>query len=268
MSQGIQPSYCTLTPTNQTAIDIFTGLWKSAFPSESGVSAGNVQTFYDGRVAWVNEQIGGLHQRSVLELGPFEAYHTYELSQMGTSHITAVEGNNINYLKCIIVKEILDIRARILHGDILRFLEDTSESYDLCWACGVLYHQVDPLALLKSIAKVCKHIFLWTHFFDDRITDSPERYPHFDPKHNVHKELDGYRCTHYYRSYQFRNKQVPDMFSGGNKPFAYWLSKDDILGYLATLGFTDITIRGINLEHKAGPAFRFLATHPGKVNET
>ena len=58
------------------------------------------------------------------------------------------------------------------------------------------------------------------------------------------------------------------MFSGGNKPFAYWLSKDDILGYLATLGFTDITIRGINLEHKAGPAFRFLATHPGKVNET
>ena len=41
------------------------------------------------------------------------------------------------------------------------------------------------------------------------------------------------------------------MFSGGNKPFAYWLSKDDILGYLATLGFTDITIRGINLEHKA-----------------
>ena len=60
---------------------------------------------------------------------------------------------------------------------------------------------------------------------------------------------------------------MPEFFSGGSEPFAYWLSKDDILGYLATLDFTDIIVRGIDGEHKAGPTLSFLAMRSDKENE-
>ena len=267
MTQTIQPSYCTATPSDQTAVDILKGLWKSAFPAEKRIQAGDAPNFNDPRVAWVAEQIGDLHGKSVLELGPYEAYHTYQLSRHGAFPITAIEGNNINYLKCLIVKEVLDIRARFLYGDILGFASDTSESYDLCWACGVLYHQVDPLMFLKAVARSSKRIFFWTHFFDNRIVEHSDQYPNFDSMHDVEKDFDGYRCRHYYRSYRSIEKALPAYFSGGSESFSYWLSKDDVLGYLAVLGFTDITVRGINMEHKAGPTISFLACRPDQENE-
>ena len=267
MTQNIQPSFCTIAPSNQTAVDVFKGLWKSRFPNESGIQAGNAPNFNDARVTWVTKRLGDLDERSVLELGPFEAYNTWQFSQLGASPITAVEGNSVNYLQCLVTKETLGINARFLHGDIGGFLDDTSERYDLCWACGVLYHQIDPLVLLKQIARVCRCIFVWTHFFDSQIADNPGRYPHFDADRNLEKNLDGYRCTHYYRSYRHKDG-LPGFFSGGGESFAYWLSKDDILGYLATLGFTDITIRGINKDHAAGPTLSFLALHSDVKSET
>ena len=261
--QGIQPLYCGVTPNNQTAVDIFKGLWKSSFPDESDVQAGSVPNFRDARVTWVNDKLGGLEHKCVLELGPFEAYNTWQFSRLGAFPITAVEGNNINYLKCLVVKEILDINARFLHGDIGSFLSVTEDRYDLCWACGVLYHQVNPLALLKLISTVCRSVFVWTHFYNDKIASNPRRYPHFDASRDVEKNLDGYSCKHYYRSYMHK-KGIPACFSGGSEAFSYWLSKDDILAYLAMVGFTDILIRGSNLEHKAGPTLSFLASRPKK----
>ena len=259
MMQDIKPRYCKKTPSGQTATDIFRGLWKSAFPQQSGIQAGETNTFEDERIAWAAKEMGGLCQRSILELGPFEAYHTWQFSKLGSHPITAVEGNNINFLKCLVVKETLGIRARFLYGDIGCFLDDTTEHYDLCWACGVLYHQTNPLALLKLISKVCNAVFFWTHFFDNRIFNNPGRYPHFDACRSIERKYDGYTCTHHYRSYKFSRSEVPGLFSGGSDTFAYWLTKDDILGYLAKLGFNDVTVRGINMDHKAGPTISFLA---------
>ena len=167
MEQSIQPSYCKSTPSGQTAADIFKGIWTSAFPSESGIQAGTASRFDDARVTWVDRKIGSLRQQSVLELGPYEAYNTFQFAQLGAHPVTAVEGNNINYLKCLVAKETLGIRANFLHGDIGAFLESTVNRYDLCWASGILYHQLEPLVLLKSISRICSRAFFWTwtHFF-------------------------------------------------------------------------------------------------------
>ena len=66
---------------------------------------------------------------------------------------------------------------------------------------------------------------------------------------------------HYCRSYRFRGGQRPASFSGGHDTFAYWLRKDDILAYLKELGFTNVTIRGVSMEHPAGPTISLLATN-------
>ena len=212
MTDPLTPSYYTALPSDQAAVDIFKGLWKSAFPPDTGVEAGTVPNFSDARVPWVDRQIGGLRGHSVVELGPYEAYNTFQLCQLGAAPVVAIEGNRINYLKCLVAKEVLGIDARFLHGDVRLFMDTTDHRYDLCWASGVLYHQVEPLIFLRSISRVCKRVFFWTHFFDPRIDANPERYPNFDPSRHVEKELDGYRCKHYYRSYMFRHGEPPAYF--------------------------------------------------------
>ena len=262
MDQNIHPSYCTTVPSGQTAVDIFKGAWSSAFPQHSGIVAGKSSRFNDFRVTWVGQELGSLEHRSVLELGPYEAYNTFQLSQLGAHPITAVEGSNINYLKCLIAKETLGIRAKFLHGDIRAYVESTTEAYDVCWLSGVLYHQLDPLKLLKAVARICTHAYIWTHYFDERIPNNPSRYPLFDSRRDVERDVDGYRCVHHYRSYGFRSGGPPILFSGGSSPFSYWLAKDDILGYLDTLGFTKVTVGGVNVDHDAGPTISLVATKP------
>ena len=262
----IKPAYCPYPPSGQTATDIFQGQWKSAFPSNCGIGAGHARNFEDPRVLWTDEYLEGLRGHSVLELGPFEAYNTWQFSQLGCHPIVAVEGNNINYLKCLIVKEVLGINATFLHGDVGEFLNKTSSHFDLCWACGVLYHQTNPLSLMHAISKRCDAVFLWTHFFDECIALRPEQYPHFDAAGNTVREWDGYRCNHYYRSYRLSDDQVPILFSGGNDSYAYWLTKDDILSYLRRLGFRKILIRGINMKHNAGPTMSLLASRDGSAS--
>ena len=259
MEKRFETGYCRSAPSTQTAVDVFRGLWKSSFPVGEKVQAGNTPNFEDPRVAWVDALIGGVRGRSVLELGPFEAYNTYQLALRGASPVVAVEGNNVNYLKCLVVKETLGVQASFLHGDILEFLKETRKTFDLVWAAGVLYHQLDPLLVLKYVTRVCNRIFIWTHFFDPRIEENTEEYPHFDRDQDVEKEVEGYRCTHHYRSYRRREKTVPAFFSGGNSSFAYWLEKDDILNFLKECGFEHVSIRGIQMKHKAGPTMSLLA---------
>ena len=122
----MKPSFHRDAPTAQAAVDIFQGVWKSAFPPDAGVEAGTVRSFDDNRIKWVDGQLGGLRKRSVLELGPYEGYITHQLYRLGAAPIVAVEASNISYLKCLIVKEILGIEARFLHGDypVLHGLDD------------------------------------------------------------------------------------------------------------------------------------------------
>jgi len=258
MSESIEAKYCTEFPTKQTIIDIFSGLWKSSFPEDSGIKAGTAPNFEDARVVWAQDIIGGFTGKSVLELGPYEAYNTWQLSEYGASPLIAIEGNNINYLKCLLVKEVLDVKVNLLHGDILEYLEHTDATVDICWASGVLYHQTNPLRLLDGIGKVCRTVFFWTHFYDDVIEQNLDSYPHFKSQHVESITHNGFTAQHYARSY--RMNAIPTYFSGGSEPYANWIRKEDIFEYLNKLGFKNIKVRGINMEHKAGPSISFMAS--------
>src|SRR6187200_3094366 len=110
-------------PSHQNAVDIFQGKWASDFSEVCpGLRAGQRQLFTldsrprnAARLLGVNGRLDGMR---VLELGPLEGAHTYQLEKLGAARVLAVEANAEAFLKCLITKEIADLRvAKFMHGD-------------------------------------------------------------------------------------------------------------------------------------------------------
>lgn len=255
--------YETRPPSMQTAVDLFKGDWKSAFPPEVGVVAGQAPMFEDTRPAWVNLHLpGGIAGKSILELGPFEGYQTYLLERLGAGAIESVEGNSVNFMKCLILKNVFGLQARYVFGDFISHLERVQGAFDLSWASGVLYHQVEPLRLLQLLAEKSSAIYLWTHYYDaQRIEqlDAPARALFIDSGH-VMKGLDGFQCMHYQRSYDIPqyHLNIPANWEGGNQAFAYWLEVNDIFDFLKLKGFSNVSVDKFTDVHGL-PCVSFLA---------
>ena len=144
--------YCRTSPRPENAVNLFSGQWSSRLPAPFlDLTGGGAALFEDGRIAWGVQSFGGVEGMRVLELGPLEGGHTFMLDRLGVSEIIAVEANTRAFLRCLVVKELLEIdHARYLCGDFNAYLNDAvaeGKSWDLCLAIGVLYHQQDPVAL-------------------------------------------------------------------------------------------------------------------------
>ena len=215
-------------PSPQLAVDIFHGEWSTALPPEAGALAGEIGLYTDPRLTFFIERSGGVNDRSVIELGPLEASHTYMLERAGAS-VTAIESNSRAFLKCLIVKEILPLtRSRFLFGDFLPYLESTDDRPHLLVASGVLYHAADPVRLLHAMARVSDNIGLWTHHFDPATMHKDEFDRLFDPP--FEQAVGDRRCTlhrrHYREALQFAG------FCGGAEQSAVWMELPDIIGVL------------------------------------
>jgi hypothetical protein len=242
---GLSPFYEKRPPSMQTVLDIFRGTWKSAFPAEFGLVAGDAPLFGDQRPPWVDNNLpGGLKGRTVLELGPFEGYQTYLLEKLGASSITSIEANSINYLKCLVVKNVLGLSANYLFGDFVGYLENTPKHYDLCWASGVLYHQVKPLRFLELISQRASAIFIWTHYYDTEMIKlaDPGQQSLFISAGNKIDGVGDFKCSHYLHTYNIGDydKAIPLHWEGGLVDHSYWLEYDDIIRFLKYQNFSFI----------------------------
>ena len=50
----------------------------------------------------------------ILELGPFEAYDSRLFEELGAAEVVAIEGSNINFLKCLVLKQALGLKTCFL----------------------------------------------------------------------------------------------------------------------------------------------------------
>jgi hypothetical protein len=252
-------------PGPQAAVDIFAGQWITAFPPELGITAGPVNHFdpnVDPRVPWVASQLpNGLHGMSVLELGPFEGYQTALIEGEGAASVLAVEGSETAYLKCLIVKELLGLKARFLYGDVLKYLASTTDRFDIVWTSGILYHQTDPVGLLERVAACTDRVFLHTHYVDPDRTSTSLADARFDPKGDVivtwHGRMLRLHC------YRYVDDWATKGFAGGPRDHALWMERDDIEFVLRELGLTEITFGVVDRENPAGAAMFLLAARPG-----
>lgn len=240
----------------QNAVDIFKGEWASALPADLKVRAGTIPLFEDARIQWLNQRwpVAG---KTVLELGPLEGGHTWQLERLGAKRILALEANRRAFLKCLIVKELLDLkRAQFRCVDFIVYLREAPEGVDLCLASGVLYHLCQPVEFLELLSRVTGTLYLWTHYYDEEIIRRNREIAfRFSP--GVAASHGGFGHTLYRRNYG-AGLFYKSSF-GGQAGYSYWLSREDILGALKHFGFTEIETHFEERDHRHGPCFALLA---------
>jgi hypothetical protein len=221
-------------PTPQTIVNVARD-WMTTFPAQTGIkTTGHCSLFEDPCVQWALECLGGVSGKDVLELGPLEGAHTYLLDSGGARSVTAIEANKRSYLKCLLTKEVMNIKnSKFLLGDFVSWLEREQREFDCIWASGVLYHMREPLHLLELISSHTDNVYIWTHYFQD--DGRPYHLP-FLGKRSV--RFTGRDIVHFDRLY-FRPRWRA-LACGGLHAGSSWLKRDDILFALRALGYTRI----------------------------
>lgn len=255
---NILDEYVTLTPNPQNALDIFKGEWSSKLPEPlANLRAGSVPLFEDSRIEWCVAQLNGIEGKTVLELGPLEAGHTYMLERFGAAEIVSIEANTRAYLKCLIVKELLALtRTSFLCGDFIEYLQNNQTKFDVCIASGVLYHMRNPAELIALAAKASDQIFIWTHYYNQAIISKNPNLAHKFSS-GVPNEYAGFQHTLYRQEYKAALEWTG--FCGGKEVFSHWLNRDDIIACLRHFGLNDIQINFEAPDHPNGPSFALTA---------
>lgn len=254
----ILDNYVTSAPSHQHAVDIFRGEWSSKLPDSAGaISGGLALHFDDARLAWFLQQYGSVAGESVLELGPMEGGHGYMMEQAGAADVVAIEANTRAFLKCLVVKELLQLQCvHFQLGDFNEHLKGTQRVFDVALASGVLYHMRKPAELIQLLSEHCRTLFIWTHYHDRqraqadpqlaRMLSPEEQHEHYGFKHAVVRKAYG-------------DALGWQGFCGGSAEYAYWMPRDDLMACLSYFGF-DVVATGFEQpDHPNGPALALWA---------
>lgn len=246
--------YAKIKPDAQNAFDLFTGSWSTKF--DDAVTRGTFDGLHDPRIVWLSEQFD-LGSKRVLELGPLEAAHTAMLERAGAD-VLAIEANKGAFLRCLVAKNHLGLRARFLLGDF-ELHDFGADSFDLIVASGVLYHMRDPAKLLQRLSLASKRLFLWTHYIEPDVTKwnpclSKELASgKWDLSKAMVTEVDGFPVR------TVRQRYGASLgwsgFCGGTEAYSNWIYREDLLGLLGHLGFGTVRLGFDEVTHQNGPAF-------------
>lgn len=257
---SVLDQYVTTTPTPQNAVDIFRGEWSSILPEAAGASsAGFARLFDDARMAWFIDLIGGVAGKDVLELGPLEGGHTWMLDQRGAASILAIEANTHAFLKCLVSKELLEIkRARFVCGDFLEYLRKSDQVFQVCIACGVLYHMLNPAELIDLLSRHCSdRLFVWTHYYDKALVSANKAIAQRFERSSSSSNHRGFAHTLNRQEYQATLNWGG--FCGGGSRASNWLTRDDLFRCLTHFGFEIEAVNFDQPNHPNGPALAFSA---------
>jgi hypothetical protein len=180
------------------------------------------------------------------------------LEKAGAKSVLALEANTNAFLRCLVTKEILGLqRVRYLCGDFRQYLSSSQDFFDITFACGVLYHMLDPVQLLFDISRLCRQLFLWTHYFESNMIAQHEvMRSRFGPSEKL--EFRGLVYEQYRYSYE-TSLDWPG-FCGGSASSCEWLTRDSILKALAHFGFKKLDIAFDDPRHPNGPSFAIVAS--------
>jgi hypothetical protein len=256
---NILDEYVKKYPNPQNIIDIFEGEWACSFNEFKDIktSPGFADLSNDDRINWAVEKLGAIEGKTVLELGPLEAVHTYMISKKGVKEVIAIEANQRAFLKCLCIKEIMDIKnAKFLLGDFHEYLEKCTRRYDIVFASGVLYHSTKPIELIKNISKATDKVFIWSMYYDKKIINN-----RIDLKKNFSslKKLKYDGEKYYYSEHHYEQGLNIKYFCGGSNTSSIWLTKDSILKALEKNGFRKISINFDEPNHQNGPSIGICA---------
>jgi len=248
-------TFCTRMPGPQNAVDLFKDGWFCKIPLPD-VESGGMQVFdhtQDVRPSLAVNAFGGIEGFRVLELGPCEAGHTYQLERFGAKEVVAIEASEECFLKCLVVKEVLGMRARFLLGDFVKYMASTEESFDLLFASGVLYHMTDPARFLQRVSTMAPRLYIWSHYVS---AEDVERWGRPPRSANI----DGFECNYYPVDYDPADRL---RVVAGTETAHCYLMKQDIVRCLRFFGFPQVKILEDQTDHPHGPCLSLAAARDG-----
>jgi hypothetical protein len=228
------PRFSFAMTSHANALGLRAGLWKYGFDTMEPPA---IREFVrrDIRPQWSAEVFPGFSQFDVIELGPQDGFGTAGLEAFGVGSITSIEANTDSFLRCLILKNTLGLRATFLLGDFLKFLQAPGVSASLIYGSGVLYHLADPVGFLLRCGEVSKHIYLWTfHYVEERIRAHPYESQCFAGR--ADHRVAGETFT-YFRRFYSPDIRLASTYSGGVGAFANWMTLADIERALALAGY-------------------------------
>jgi hypothetical protein len=239
-------------------LDIFKDEWLSRMPTaRPDLRAGLIPLFEDPRIYWAISEMGGVENRRVLELGPMEGGHSYILQQCGAASVLSIESNMRAFLKCLIVKNLFKLdRVEFRCGDVVSYLRQSPEPFDVVIASGVLYHMVNPVELLELVSRVTGRLFIWTHYYDEAIVSANAGVGH---RMRQHWRAQHAGFDHGLHRYDYCKDPLNERFTGGLRSYSCWMEREEILACLRYFGLTDIRVNYEQRDHSHGPCFAFLA---------
>ncbi len=225
-------------PSAQEAVDLFKDMWFSNLPVP-GVVSGTSQLHYDERIEWFIEQIGSVEGQRVIELGPLESGHSWMLERAGVESITSIEANSFAYLRCLIAKELTGLtRTKFLLGNFVEYLRESKEMFDVCIACGVLYHMVEPIELIDLISRHADKVMIWTHYYDK---DAIEANPLIrEDKFSASAQTSHAGFEHEIFRYEYLDALALENFSGGMATHSHWVKYQTLIDALHFFGFDEV----------------------------
>lgn len=263
---AVDKPFVDLPPSPLNAVRIFSGEWASKFPSDfpKFPESGAYGLFEDERIEWADQALrtigSGFRGADVLELGPLEGGHTYMMARLGANEVLAIEANARAYLKCLVVKEVLELgNARFLLGNALPYLRSKSRTFDVGVACAFLNHLVQPVEVIELLAAQCRAVYLWNVVFHPSVFEKqPELETRFAPP--IRSEWSGFQHTlhpHFYgEGIDYRK------FWGGTDPSCCWMEAEDMVAALKHFGFTRWVAR--EEDNPFGKALGVVATRDSK----
>lgn len=258
-------AYETRPPRAQHQLDLFAGQWTAKVPvfGEETTSGDRADLFTDERVEWGLEALGPVTGMTVLELGPLEGAHTALLEERGAGHVVSVEAHRQAFLRCLVVKNLLGLRARFELGDFVGYLHEHETTVDLCLAVGVLYHLHDPLELIALLGRRTRRLLLWTHYWDAEVmAQRPDVAERFD---DAPEPVTRHGLSATYHRYRYGEGVHDPTFCGGSRTHARWMERADILEALTAVGFERIETAFDDHFWPHGPAFCVAASRADAV---
>lgn len=244
--------YSSEYPSSQLAINLFAEEWSSAFPAGMNLQAGPVALFEDQRIELGLAALGGVSDQTVLELGPLEGGHSYQLEKAGARSVLAIEANSRAYLKCLVAKEIMGMqKVQFLYGDFMAYLRQSPPRFDFVLCSGVLYHQKEPMELLQLLATVTDRVLLWTHYYDEAIIRSSPLSVKFPSSHV--SQFGGFE--HRLHRQEYQTSLASARFCGAGAEYSHWMERQPLLDALKHVGFNHVKVLQDDPHFVNGPGF-------------
>lgn len=229
------PSFVRDYPAEKNGFQLRNGTWKFDFENMGLSEIDEFMRTVDNRPLRCSELFPGFKNFRIAEFGPSDGYNTAQLELHGASNVISFEANVEAFLRCLILKNALSLKAKFMLGDFVEFTSKTTEQFDLAYASGVLYHLLDPLSFLMDCGRIANHLFIWSLYYDDEaISSVPAERERF--KGVEQRRVGGEEFTYYTRFVEAGTETMPK-YQGAINDRSVWMTIDDIRKAIKLAGF-------------------------------